>query len=244
MPQEFWYPISTATHDLPAGYDDFTNGGGANKNASTRPGGGRTGPMTHDDGATYLHFNNTAQQSLNPDWPAPIVSIVTFTAGMRGFGTNLVVSSFQFSDAAGTFAAALYSTLTYNGATWQTDGPNDISAGGIYRPGGGTWVASDFANDMTLFPTINDGGAGDRYITSTWGELNYLAPDGGFVFLLGLAGLLSLQMVGPMTDYTQFEKFLQWRHDVHPRHTILTGDEKVQAWDEYKSYRAPRFFYG
>jgi hypothetical protein len=47
-----------------------------------------------------------------------------------------------------------------------------------------------------------------------------------------------------MTDYTQFEKFLQWRHDVHPRHTILTADEKVQAWDEYKSYRAPRFFYG
>jgi hypothetical protein len=114
------------------------------------------------------------------------------------------------------------------------------------RPGGAAWVVADFLDSTTYFPTMytNDDVASLTYVTSVFGEITYSPPSGGFAFLLGLAGLMSLSLAGPMQDHTQFEKFLQWRHDIHPRHTILTSDEKVVAWDEYKSYAHPRFFYG
>jgi hypothetical protein len=43
-------------------------------------------------------------------------------------------------------------------------------------------------------------------------------------------------------DLSQFLRFLSWRRRCHPRHTILTGAEVRQAWDEIKAYRHPRFF--
>src|SRR5574341_186169 len=81
MPTENWYPISGATHDLPAGKDGFTNSGGANKNASTRVGGGRSGPATHDDDTSYIDsIAGDLQQGLNIDWPSPMAQIDTATA--------------------------------------------------------------------------------------------------------------------------------------------------------------------
>jgi len=262
MPQEFYYPVSIATHDLPAGFDDGNNVGGANKNDSCRPGGGRSGPATHDDASSYVElfangFPNT-EQALNVDWPGPMAAYTgsLFTLGMRDryrFSTAAisVTRSVGFVNAAGTMGTARETHTSSHGSTqpFDTHGPDDVTTAATYRPGGGSWSAADFANDQTTFIFLHDddtgGGGNVSYgnFTSVWGEIDYTPVAGGFVFLLGLVGLMSLQLAGPMTDYTQFEKFLQWRHDFHPRHTTMQVAEKLQAWDEYKSYRHPTFYF-
>jgi hypothetical protein len=171
----------------------------------------------------------------------------TFTMGIRaaGGGNPNLISRFYWT-ITGPTSGTVIDSYTTSDTTWRTTGPSTCAAS-TFRPGGGSWTLADFANSTTLFPRIfhdTGGGGGNVLLSSFFGQIQFQPPFGGFAFLLGLAGLMSLQIAGPMTDYTQFEKFLQWRHDVHPRHTILAAEEKVTAWDEYKSYRAPRFFYG
>jgi len=109
MPQEFWYPISGATHDLPAGYDDFSLGAGANKNAATLPSGGRAGPMTHDESTTYISMasNGSAnQQAVNIDWPSPMGALTgVLTAGARtAMAVGTPTRGQYITNAAGTLA--------------------------------------------------------------------------------------------------------------------------------------------
>lgn len=251
MPTEYWYPISGAGHDLPAGHNNSINVGGANKNASTRIGGGRAGPPTHDDGASYVEnrTNGTGgSQCFNIDWPSPMASYSgTLTAGYRyasiqyGGGWDGATTHVRFVNAAYT-AGSDYVAAGDNGS-YNTVGPISVATAATYRPGGGSWLVADFADDKTIFVDHYMSGLIDDACatTSHFGQIAYSPPSGGFVFLLGLAGLMAI-LNGPM-DYQQFEKFLQWRHDYHPRRTILSAEENVQAWDEYKSYRHPRFYY-
>jgi hypothetical protein len=208
--------------------------------------------MGFSNGAPIVYY------SFNVDWPSPMVSYDgAITMGMRtkiyqqdGAGSSTNNCSSMFS-AAGPVLGTVVNTRTRGApvSAYIDDGPVTCAGAG-YRGGGGAWVVTDFANSTTQFLTIgmsDNGGGGNlsrQAVTSLWGQITFTPPGGGFCFLLGLAGLMSLQLAGPMTDYTQFEKFLQWRHNVHPRHTILAAEEKVTAWDEYKSYKAPRFFYG
>lgn len=260
MPQEFYYPISSATHDLPASTDDGANVGGANKNASTRPGGGRSGPMTHDDATSYVSvsangFPNT-DQSYNVDWPGPIGTYDgVLTLGFRyaalsvsGGGSNNTLA-LRFMNAAGTAGTARFSISLGPGTSgWATSGPSDVSDAATYRPGGGSWSQADFVNDQTIFinTSESDGGGGGNLtssdVTSVWGEIRYTPPVGGFAFLLNLAGLGALPFVGAM-DFGQFMRYLAWRERFHPRRTKWADRAEIlRAWRDVREYKHPRFF--
>ena len=238
MPTEFYYPISGATHDLPSGHDGWTNAGGANKNASTRPGGGRSGPVTHDDSTAYVTCTTSVAQALNVDWPGPMATwngVLTVrgraaSAGSVGFTVGHVNAAANVtSPLSGSLNNPAYGDLT------------DTAASGS-RPGGGVWTAADFQNDQTMFLRIGSGAQGFTLsFTSVWGSISYTPAGGGFVFLLQLAGLGALPFVGRM-DFSHFLRYLSWRRAHHPRHTVLTGDEVRRAWRELRAYRAPRFF--
>lgn len=237
MPTENWYPISGATHDLPTSHDDFANNGGANKNASVRVGGGRAGPATHDEGTTYLSRLNTGNQAVNIDWPGPMLSYDgTITAAWRDATSGVSVNRLgAMINAGGTVGTAWVNVSDASGA--YVDHSADISNAATYRPGGGSWGTADFADDKTMFArVINAGGAGTVFVTSIWGTIAYTPTAGGFVFLLGLAGLSALPLVGTLADIAQFRRFLSWRRRHHPRHTILTGDEVVKAWRELRAH--------
>jgi len=242
---EFFYPLSTALASIPAGKDDYILSAGTNKNNACRPGGGRPGPMTHDDVTSYISAGPTAllwEQALNPDWPTgPIGNVTAMTLGQRYATSPGQSSSILFCNAAGTEGSIVASGDSNN--LWATLGPSDAMSA---RPGGGGWSGGDMRDSTTMFlycKANTPGGGPVHYMSSIWGLLTYTPPVGGFVFLLGLAGLLSLQMAGPMTDYAQFKKFLGWRYDACPRHTTLDPTDRVQAWDEYKSYTHPTFFF-
>src|SRR5574341_1110201 len=244
MPSEYYYPISSATHDLPAGHDAWTNVGGANKNASTRVGGGRTGPVTHDDATSYISEATTNDsQALNMDWPGPIGSISLFNANFRHATDGVAVTRQAFFlNAAGT-TGSNWGSVNDASLSWADTGPTDITAGGTYRPGGGSWESGDFANDATIFGRVAQvAGAGTALVTSVWGTLTYVPPIGGFAILLQLAGLSALPFIGRM-DFQQFMRYLSWRRRFHRRHTLLTADEVRKAWDELKAYRYPTFFF-
>lgn len=250
MPAEFWYPISATRHDIPAGYSD-----GTGDNSGARPGGGRAGPMTHDDAATYIAVNTNeayAERAVNLDWPGPIGSYAnaagTITAGGRhawisGAGPASIRSCF-FLNATPTEGSAFVGVSDTN-AAWVTTGPIDVSAA-AYRPAGGTWVTSDFANDTTIFASMREGNAPTGFVqgafTSIWGVLTYNAPSGGFVFLLGLAGALALPHVGRFPDFISFRRYLDWRTLYHPRHTKWSPGEDLVAWRDVQAYRYPTHF--
>jgi hypothetical protein len=256
MATEFFYPISSAPHDLPSGMDDASNVGGANKNASTRPSGGRPGPMTHDDGSTYAHmFANglpNLDQALNVDWPGPI-GIFTGVVLSLGWRIGMLASSgggsdntdyLYFVNAAGTSGGGVQtfnsSAASPGTGVYTTQGPSNALGS---RPGGGSWTPDDFKDDKTIFARAlftDNGGGGNgtpRALTSVWGQLDYLPPTGGFAFLL--ASLV----LGTLVDFSQFEQYLHWRRAFHPRHTILCGDEVRQAWREIREYKNRRYFF-
>lgn len=249
-PVEFYYPISAAPHDLPAGMDQWANNGGANKNASSLPGGGRAGPMTHDDNTSYIsEVTNAEDQAINIDWPGPISDLgATFTAWFRrgiddgGGGADASTTRFRFANAAGATSSSDIQSLAATFA-WTTYGPVDVSNATNFRPGGGAWSQADFDDDQSLFFWVDISGLVNDTVkvTSFWGEIEYVSA-GGFVFMLQLAGLGALPFVGRMADMVQFRSYLSWRRRFHRRHTLLTGDEVRQAWDELKAYRYPTFF--
>lgn len=246
MPTENWYPISGATHDLPAGMDDFTNSGGANKNASTRVGGGRAGPATHDDDTTYIRRTwsaGTEEQSVNIDWPGPMAkqeASSTFTANARHRVSGATRRLGRMTNAAGTHGGTAWMDVTDSAAAYANTGPVDISNAATYRPGGGSWALTDFDDEASLFATIQIT-SGDVIVTSIWGSIQYQPPVGGFLFLLNLAGLMALPFVGRMADFAQFSAYLDWRRAYHPRGTIMEPHEVMTAWREYREYRWPTY---
>lgn len=249
MPTVYWYPISSATHDLPAGMDDWSNFGGANKNASTRVGGGREGPPTHDDGTTTVYFtaDGTLQdQALNVDWPSPMSELpsgFTFTANFR---SNAAVGtpsrSLQWVNAAGTTGGVI-ATIATAGAAYASHGPYDVSDAATYRPGGGSWALTDFDDEASLFPRLSTSSAAgnDANVTSIWGQIQYNVAGGMLPFFLGLVGT-ALPFVGRLTDLSQFRTYLDWRRDYHPRHPVLEAEEILQGWAEYRACRWVSFF--
>lgn len=243
MPTENWYPISNATHDLPASTDDWTLGAGANKNVACQVGGGRAGPATHDDSSSYIsRGTTTGNQALNIDWPGPMASYDgVLTANYRDAtnGTAVTRSMVMISSGA---AGTAFLSVNNNSGIYVDHGPQDISVAATYRPGGGSWQVSDFADDKTIFVRMSqDGGTGTVFVTSVWGTISFTPTSGGFAFLLGVAGLLPV--LGALTDMGHFTRYLAWRRRFHPRHTILTGAEVEQAWREIRAYRHPRFFF-
>lgn len=253
MATENWYPIADATHDLPASANQWTLSAGSNKNAACRVGGGRAGPATHDDNTSFIsEITNGESQALNIDWPGPIGALgSTFTGNVRGVqtvfgGSDAATVNTLFCDAAGTDAAVPWSIFNPPDGSWGNDGPNDLSNAANFRPGGGSWVVSDFANDQTTFTRSYAVGLTDDTlnVTSIWGSIEFFPPSGGFAFLLQLAGLSALPIAGAL-DFAHFMRFLAWRRAHHPRHTLMRDRAEIlRAWDEVKSYRHPRFFYG
>lgn len=246
MPTENWYPISSATHDLPAGWDEYANNGGANKNASTRVGGGRAGPATHDDDTSYLSCNSAASeqnQALNCDWPGPMASVgSTFTANYRHRTEGVAGTRKQsFTDAAAN-EGTRFNAVADASAVYASTGPQDVSDGPTYHPTGAAWSVSDFVDDQTIFPSVVEevGGANFR-CTSIWGSIEYTPPAGGFAFLLNLAPV-ALPLIGSLTDFSQFCKMLEWRRLHHPRRTEWAEGEIVAAWRDVQAYRWPTFF--
>lgn len=246
MAQEFWYPISGATHDLPAGMDDWALGAGTNKNDACRVGGGRSGPATHDDASYVTEGTNGEDQALNIDWPGPMASwdgVLTANWRVSVTGASAPVGfSLRMVNAAGTSGGAII-TESLNNTGFQDNGPVDIANGATYRPGGGSWTAADFTEATTFARLLRSSGAdGTCLVSSVWGEISYTAATGGFAFLLGLAGLTALPIAGAM-DFAHFLRFLSWRRESHPRHTLLTPAEVRRAWREVREYRHPRFFF-
>jgi len=237
MAVEYWYPISAATHDLP--YDAWTLGAGANKNAATRIGGGRAGPVTHDDDTSYVNATGAQRQAFNIDWPGPIVAWSGLTAGFRLKETAVAAQtvSQEFANITPTLSGTFNTT---DPGGYATVGPIDVAA---YRPTGGTWVPSDFKDDKTTFATVVSN-ATAVVVTSVFGQMTYTPPAGGFVFLLGLAGAMALRGVGVIPDFSHFMRFLEWRRAFHPRHTILDDKEIADAWINLRTYRWPTYFYG
>jgi hypothetical protein len=166
-----------------------------------------------------------------------------FTAGARhqATGGTTPQRGAIFMNSAGTTGTSYVSVTNNSG--WADSGPVDVSNAATYRPGGGSWVLTDFADEQTIFAACwNNGPASaNADFTSMWGQIEYLSAGGMLVFLLQLAGLGALPFVGAM-DFSQFLRYLSWRRLYHPRHTILTGDEVRRAWRELREYRAPCFF--
>lgn len=251
MPTEFWYPISGTPHDLPSGWDSFTLGAGANKNVATRPGGGRAGPMTHDESTTYISAvaNGAAhKQAVNVDWPGPILSLTgVMTAGARTAraGGSSPQRYQHMVGPAGANGTLIWSSNENSGG-YVTHGPFDISNAATYRPGGGSWLVSDFADDKTMFTDAYEQTATGPtvFFTSMWGTLGFVPPlGGGFVFLLGLAGAMALPHVGRFPDFVSFRRYLDWRARFHPRHTRWAPGEAIEAWREIRTYRWPTHFF-
>ena len=241
MPTEFYYPITGATHDLPAGYNDGQQVGGGNKNSVARPGGGRSGPMTHDDSSTYWWLDQGVweNQTVNIDWPSPFgIWTGTLTFGFRTLA-NAASRGCRFVLADSTVGGSLGSSSDGSGS-FVTVGPTDRSNPATYRPNGGSWVSTDFADvggTSLMVDTAAFSGA-VFYITSIWGQVSYGPPPGGYTFILGLLPPL----FSHFAFRVDFERFLMWRRSCHRRGTILTGAEVMQAWRELRERRHPTFF--
>jgi len=172
-----------------------------------------------------------------------MVSLSALTANFRHRASGGVVRrTAKFVNAAGTAGSDFGDVNDANGAYADT-GPVDVF-GAAYRPTGGSWVVGDFDDETSIFGGIKfeSGNPNSALVTSFWGSITYIAPAGGFTFLLNLAGLGALPFVGHLADLAQFSRYLSWRRAHHPRHTLLTPDETRQAWRELRAYRHPRFF--
>lgn len=170
-----------------------------------------------------------------------------FTAGFRHRASaGTPQRALYFVNAAGTPGGAAIANVTDATTSYADAGPNDVSNAATYRPGGGSWVLADFDDETSIFARVHttSGIGNNSVVTSVWGQIEYVGQSGGFTFLLQLAGLGALPFVGAM-DFQQFLRYLSWRRAHHPRHTLMRDRAEIlRAWDEVKSYRHPRFFYG
>ena len=244
MPTEYWYPITDVVHDLPAGMDDWTaaGSGSVNENANTRVGGGRAGPATHDDDVSYISRTwsaGTEEQALNIDWPGPMTELAfgTFTANGRHRVANATHRYVRFTNAAGA-EPTVWLDVNDSGAAYVSTGPVDVSTAATYRPGGGSWATTDFADDKTTFVNCQIT-SGQAVFTSIWGQIQFNTAGGLVPFFLGLVGTSALPFVGRFVDFQQFGTYLNWRRVSHRRHTILRPGEDMQLWRDLREYRWP-----
>ena len=248
MPTDYWYPESIAGHNLPASCDAFVLAAGSNKNSALLDGATRSAAPTPDDATTYISCGtNGNRQATNIDWPRPMVSVGgTFNHSSRhgftdgGGGADASTYEYTFVNAAGTKGGVIRSggeTFAYT-----TYGPTDVSNAATYRPGGGAWLVSDFNDTQSLFCHYTITGlVNDTWkISTVWGQIQYVAPAGGFAFLLNLAGLSALPFVGAMTDFAHFRRYLAWRERFHRRHTQWADEAEILlAWRDVRDYRFP-----
>lgn len=121
---------------------------------------------------------------------------------------------------------------------------NDVSIGNVAAafasaPGGGAWTVAG-VNGLEAGLKAVCGIADFQYCYEIWVTGNYDVQNGGFAFLLQLAGLSSLPLAGAM-DVSQFLRYLAHWHR-RQSHSIISGDEICRAWAEVKAYRHPTFF--
>ncbi len=238
MPTEFWYPPTGATHDL---NNDAWQKVGGNANAATRPGGGRLGAMTHDDASSYISSLSSSWQDVNIDWPSPMGfydGVLTATWRQRGTAGTSLQRLMKFRRPGGATNGDIYN-ITNTVTTYVTQALLDVSGTG-HNPDGVAWGTADFDDEASTNMSFwTDHNASNARVTSVWGQISFSPPTkGGFVFLLGLLPPL----VGHFVFRADFERFLSWRRLYHPRHTILTGAEVQQAWEELRAHRHPKFF--
>jgi len=246
MPTDFYYP--DAVNSTPRTYAQWTVSAG-DKGAATQPGGGRAGPMTHDDDTTYITatLSTIKYQELSVDEPSPIGPISALTATFRhryvSGSTPGAIRSLYFINSSGTLGTVI---LSINDAT--TSYVSETLTNALdKRPGGGSWEGADFTSAATDIRFATHYGANNNddivRVTSVWGQITYEPPAGGFAFLLNLAGLGALPFVGSMTDFAHFRRYLDWRRVYHPRHTRFgSRDEIMRAWHEVRAHRHPTFF--
>lgn len=244
MATEYWYPISGATHDI--AWDSAAIVGGAgNKNVAVRPDPASRSSITHYD-SYYLSLTSNeswTHQAVNISWPGPMSSLgSTFTAYIRhaSAGAYTRYRYAIFCNSAGSIGGSHWAAVNDATTSWTNTG-GDVSNAATYRVGGGSWAVADFANETSCqvqIASANDPtGWRTGYFSTVWGQIEYTPLGGGFMVILGLLG----PMFGAFVCRGDFDKFLLWRRWCHPRGTILTDEEKDQAWREVREYRYPTY---
>lgn len=242
MPVQYWYTESGATHNINS--DTWTNSGGANKNASIRIGGGRTGPVTHDDDTTYIVSSASGQlQDCNVDWPGPVSALVsgyTFTAYWRHRATqNTPQRLLRFVHDDGTQGGDI-DDQTDNNTAYVTDGPVDISNGVTYSPNASAWTPSDI-NESANYLNVqveHQVAVTTVRVTSVWGQLEFSPPAAAWYLVLGLT---AAPFVGALTDLGHFMAYMDWNRLYHRRHTILRPWEVREAFSSVRAYPHTRY---
>ena len=241
MATEYWYPETIDSHDI--NQDNWVASAGGNENINTRPGGGRAGPLTHDDDSSYISRVSTAAwQDVNLDWPSPMVSYDgTLTATWRHRTTaGTPQRRLRFRRPSGSNTTDIR-IITDANRSYQQQALFDVSSS-TYNPSGVAWVLADFDDNASTNMSIY--GPSGVLVTSIWGEIGFSAPaGGGMLFMLGLVGATALPFVGPLLCLSQLLEYLEWRRLFHPRHTVLSQDEVRSAWTQVGEYRAPSFFF-
>lgn len=230
MPAENWYTISGATTGIV--HDAWTLGAGANKNVAVQIGGGRTGAVTHDDDTSYVDATGAQRQCFNADWPGPIIAFTSLTCGFRLKETAVAAQSVsqEWCTSGGTLSATFNTT---DPGGYATVGPIDVAA---LRPGGGSWVPADFADNTAMQPCIVSNATAVR-VTSVFGVLTYTPPVGGFVFLLGLGPLVVLPCIESL------QKLMAHRSIASPRQTKWLPGELQAAWRDIREHVWPSYFH-
>jgi len=241
MATEYWYPETIDSHDI--NQDNWIPSAGGNENINTRPGGGRAGPLTHDDDSSYISTaSGSVWQDVNLDWPSPMISydgVLTATWRHRTTaGTPQRRLRFRRPSGSNTTDIRI---ITDANRSYQQQALLDVSTS-THNPSGVAWVLADFDDNASTNMSIY--GPSGVLVTSIWGEIGFSAPagGGGILFLLGLAGAAALPFVGTFLCLSQLHEYLEWRRLFHPRHTVLSPAEVSQAWTELKTYRHPAFF--
>lgn len=210
-------------------YDHWTLGAGASKTAATDPG----DPLAHDDDTSYITIgtapgaNNAQSFTLDTGLPAAtILEVNSVALNSRGKSN-------------GGAGVESYSHFIRRGAT---DGAAAMSApGGAYltattaayaRPGGGAWVPADFApgNIQGTVSVPVDAALVFR-VTSIWALLDFRAPSGGYVVMLG-------SLLGPVFGAGLLLREVAAATQLVRSRLLLSPDEVATAWRELRAAAA------
>ena len=228
-------PIAILRPSAVGTYDDWTLGAGASKEAAVDPG----DPVTHDDDTSYISIpaspGGLTTQSFYLDTGLPLATIVAvnnvaFSTHARSNGSAGVANYVAFMRRASTDDGG---SLDDPGSTYRT-----LAIDPYPRPGGGDWEPGDFGAGNI------QGGVGVDFdealafrCTSMWAELDFVAPSGGYVLMLGCllgqvfgAGLL-------LREAAQAARLVRGR-------LLLSPDEVRQAWRELREDRHPAWCRG
>jgi hypothetical protein len=213
-------------------YNYWTLGAGASKPAAEDPG----DPISHDNDTSYIQIgtvpgtNNQQSFYLNTGIPAAMAGVnqLDFKTRARNTDTPGVESWYQFLRLGATegSSSSQIMNLTY---------ANHAELA-IARPGGGSWVSSDFvANNLQGAVHVDAASTQTARMTSIWCVLDYQPVLGGlllpFLWALGpLSAVLFREM--PMLARTVFRR---------TGNLITTTEEYLDAWRELREHTWPRF---